>query len=286
MMDARNYDSSMDPYGPFVLYMFDHPNEFVFQQRLDSLAAVGNDLHEKVIMFTSVARFEEVMRGPGPSGHATFGDYLIDEVGVRRAAYNPEAQHTPLDEMQRLLCCTNCGTPPSGYVACEDSNNSVVQFVQIANSFGLPVQWGPVRNFLDAALALAPEAIAAMGAAGLDGFAIQEQRFIEQACPADRTDAVATTVAGYESILGDTTIAMQIMPSRCEDGGCVMEGQCGSVPDGPYGHCVEFADMAEPFYDELAIWAAVPIDTPEDAAALIAALRRLEGYEPAAQVCQ
>jgi hypothetical protein len=261
MIAASNYayyrDQLLD-HRPFMVYAWaTNPalqNPSQYDNQLSILAEIDDDGVEEYIMFSSYRTLDDKL---SQTGHA---DYLRS-IGVTALGFNSEGFMTPSDEMDSL----NSSDPQT---------NAVARFAAIAEEHDFPAIWGPIRVTADA---VGDPAISAMFGAGLDGVALQEQRFIEAACVAERASAVAQTADRYRQIAasqGATAhVNVQIMPSRCLNGDSYAASQCGSTIQADYDHCAQFATEILDDADSLAIWASGP-DDRAGLVPLIAALPR------------
>ena len=180
---------------------------------------------EKMLM---VASYDEVQRLMGQADH-------LKAAGVTTLGFNSENGQgmTPPDEMRTL----NSSDP---------NVNVVARAAKLATANGFKVFWGPVRNTVDS---LSDEAILAMMSAGVNGLAIQEQKFIENQAADLRLSAVISTRERYlrlarQAKVDEFTFHVQIMQQRC--------------PNLP--NCVTFVEGLEEIpVDSIAIWSNGPI---------------------------
>jgi len=180
---------------------------------------------EKMLM---VASYDEVQRLMGQADQ-------LKAAGVTTLGFNSENGQgmTPPDEMRTL----NSSDP---------NVNVVARAAKLATANGFKVFWGPVRNTVDS---LSDEAILAMMSAGVNGLAIQEQKFIENQAADLRLSAVISTRERYlrlarQAKVDEFTFHVQIMQQRC--------------PNLP--NCVTFVEGLEEIpVDSIAIWSNGPI---------------------------
>ncbi|MFN2134649.1 MAG: hypothetical protein ACK2UK_01760 [Candidatus Promineifilaceae bacterium] len=180
---------------------------------------------EKMIMTASYEEVERLMR---------FADELKAS-GVTTVGLNTEngAGMTPGAEMQTLD-------------SVDPEVNIVARVARLASDHGFKVVWGPVRAVTDQ---VSERTILAMMEAGLDGLAIQEQKFIETQSAGARLAAVERTRSRYLALaqragIEDFSFHVQIMQERCPD----------------LQNCVEFVEGLEAIpVDSIAIWSNGPI---------------------------
>lgn len=224
MVDYRNYRSD---YGAALVYAW---YTDAFLQRANSSEALRSQLAElqqldapnveKMLMISSYDTLQRVLR--------EYDDTLKGS-GVTIIGYNTERSvGTPEGEMQAL-----------GSV----NGNSVARVAELADQHGYRLIWGPIRNTVDA---VSDDAIRAMVDAGLDGVALQEQKFIERSPVSSRVQAVEATAARYKRIGGPAFhVSVQIMPSRCPSSGA-----------GRWDTCAAFVSQIAGTIDSVAIWAS------------------------------
>lgn len=257
MISASNYQSfrgELLPYRPFMVYAWaTNPSIGLYDGEIARLAEINDAGVEEIMMFSSWRTLEEKLSQPG---HA---DYL-HSIGVTKMGYNSEGGMTPQDEMNNLG-----STSPA--------TNSVVQFVNIAKTYGFEVVWGPIRRTADT---VPDAAVRIMFEADLDEIGLQEQRFIEAACVNERVAAVNSTVNRYQGQAGahPFQVTVQIMPSRCVVGDNYARQNCPAENiTYAYQHCGQFVDEIEPIIDSLAMWAS----GSSDRAQLVNFIRSLRG---------
>lgn len=244
MIAAANYlelEGELQGLGPFLVYAWatdpalSNPARYAIE--LGYLQQIDAPDVGEMIMFSSHATLQAKLAQPGHVQE-------LKDLGVSILGYNSEGFMTPAVEMNAL----NSPSP---------AQNPVAIYAGIARDNGFESFWGPIRVTADA---VGDSAITAMATGGLDGVALQEQQFIENACPGDRVAAVRATANRYRSVAGaQMKVNVQIMPSRCLSGDAYANAQCGgSVPR--FGHCAQFAMAIENDVDSYAIWASGPAD--------------------------
>jgi hypothetical protein len=167
----------------------------------------------------------------------------LHAAGVVWLGFNTENGLTPAAEMRTIFDA-------------DPSVNVIARVAQLGTEAGFRVVWGPIRVVLDQV----PEAtVRALLQAGVRGFSLQEQKFIEVAPASRRIPAVRATLDRYQAIAAELGIDgvdfhVQIMHQRC--------------PDLP--NCVTFVQQLTDLdgVASLALWSNGPI--PE---AFVAALR-------------
>lgn len=191
-------------------------------QDLSGMLAMEGDV-EKMLMATSFGELNAMM-ARGDELHAA---------GVTTVGLNTENGLTPPDEMRTLN-----STDPDV--------NIVARMAELARENGFSALWGPVRITADE---VSDAALRAMMASGVEGLAIQEQKFIEVAPAQVRYDAVLQTRGRYLRLADELGIEgfgfhVQIMQQRCPD----------------LGNCVEFVRLMEDIpVTSIAIWSNGPI---------------------------
>ncbi len=179
----------------------------------------------KMIMVTSYNELERLMRFAGE----------LKASGVSTVGFNTEngPGMTPGDEMNSLS-------------SADPEVNIVARAAKLAVDNGFEVVWGPVRRTTDD---ISDGAVLAMMNAGLNGLAIQEQKFIERQSADARLAAVNRTRQRYLALAGQAGVEnfsfhVQIMQQRCPD----------------LENCVEFVEGLEAIpVDSIAIWSNGPI---------------------------
>jgi hypothetical protein len=180
---------------------------------------------EKMLMVTSIDEVQRMLRQSDQ----------LKAAGVTTIGFNSEngTGMTPAAEMQTL----NSSDP---------AVNVIARAAEIATAEGFKFMWGPVRRTVDA---LSDEAIRTMIGSGVNGLAIQEQKFIENQDANIRLSAVLNTRERYLRLasaegVDDFTFHVQIMHQRC--------------PNLP--NCVTFVEGLESIpVDSIAIWSNGPI---------------------------
>ena len=193
MIDYRNYQPR---FGAVYLYAWYSEASIAgqgsagLQRQLDELARVSDAGTTKMLMLSSVARLDTLLRDDGAA---------LRQSGITVIGYNTErAVGTPEDEMNALG---------------EVEGNPVARAAALADAAGFRLIWGPIRQTVDG---VPDGALRAMVTAGLDGVALQEQKGIENESVAQRVAAVQRTAERYRRVGGDDFhISVQIMPSRC-----------------------------------------------------------------------
>jgi hypothetical protein len=221
-----------------------------YDRQLNDLAQISDSGVTKGIIFTSWRTMEAKLLQPG---HA---DYL-KSIGVKSFTYNTEGELTPADEM-------------SGLTSGDPAQNSVAIFTRIAENYGFKAVWGPIRSTADN---VPNAAVQVMLDAGLSGLGMQEQKFIEAACVADRVAAVRNTITRYKSLANGRpfTFNVQVMPTRCVNGDSYAQSNCSQENiNYEYRHCEEFVNEIQALIDSLAIWAnGSPADSASDVGRLV-----------------
>ena len=227
MIDYRNYQPR---FGAVYLYAWYSEASIAgqgsagLQRQLDELARVSDAGTTKMLMLSSVARLDTLLRDDGAA---------LRQSGITVIGYNTErAVGTPEDEMNALG---------------EVEGNPVARAAALADAAGFRLIWGPIRQTVDG---VPDGALRAMVAAGLDGVALQEQKGIENESVAQRVAAVQRTAERYRRVGGDDFhISVQIMPSRCP-----------ARADQRWGRCTDFVAQIAPWIDSVAIWASSSAD--------------------------
>lgn len=226
MIDYRNYQQDL---APALVYAW-YTDAFVqrqgagglqaLQQQLAEIAAINDPDVDKMLMVSSYQTLEGVL--------AELDDELRRS-GITTIGYNTER---------------SVGTPAAELQAVHSADaNSVARLARLAEEHGYGVVWGPIRRTVDE---VPDAAIEAMVAAGLDGVALQEQKFIEREPVDRRVPAVEGTAARYRRIGGQAFhVSVQIMPSRCPGTGA-----------NRWAVCAEFIDRLSGTIDSVAIWAS------------------------------
>jgi hypothetical protein len=247
------YQAELAPYAPFSVYgwctdpyLAQRPGNY--QAQLDKLAAVSNV--DKAIIFSSLATLQAKI-GDAPYWHS---------IGVTRLMYNTEGELTPAAEMATL----NSPDP---------NVNAVALFAAAASGAGFSSSWGPIRNAADG---VSDNAIKAMMSEGLGGIGLQEQKFIEIACAADRLNAVKATIIRYRRLAAGRpfTYSVQIMAGRCLSGDTYAKANCSHEKcTKDYDHCRTFLNAIRPAISEVGIF-AMGMES-EKLPAMIQAIRKL-----------
>lgn len=180
---------------------------------------------EKMLMVTSYEEVERLMQRADE----------LKAAGVTTVGLNTEngAGMTPANEMQTL-------TNPDPNV------NIVARVARLAKQNGFKVMWGPIRNMVDR---VSDDVIRTVMEAGVDGVALQEQKFIETQPAGQRLAAVEQTRERYlrlarEVGIENFDIDVQIMHQRCPD----------------LQNCVAFVQGLEAMpVNSIAIWSNGPI---------------------------
>ena len=227
MIDYRNYQSV---FGPAYVYAWYSEASIAgqgsagLQRQLDELARVSDAGTTKMLMLSSVARLDTLLRDDGAA---------LRQSGITVIGYNTErAVGTPEDEMNALG---------------EVEGNPVARAAALADAAGFRLIWGPIRQTVDG---VPDGALRTMMAGGLDGVALQEQKGIENESVAQRVAAVQRTAERYRRVGGDDFhISVQIMPSRCP-----------ARADQRWGRCTDFVAQIAPWIDSVAIWASSSAD--------------------------
>jgi hypothetical protein len=206
-----------------------------FTRGLDEISRIrtyGEDISDYRIGFGSVQVLEGLLS-------ETEAQRLRD-MGVTTLTYNPEGGHTPAAEFDRRFDASE--------------SNPIVQFARLAHAYGFRAVWAPLRADADRT---GDDALALIYAGGVDGLALQEQRFIESACVDTRLDAVQATVRRHERIAGRSLeVTVQIMSNRCATGDGLMTSCGEGTPAYPFQHCDLFVDglSDRSLADVLSIW--------------------------------
>jgi hypothetical protein len=222
--------------GPFIVYGWGaDPALGMYGQQVQQLAQIHDPGVQKMMMFSSVKTAQAKLSDAGNVAQ-------LKGAGVTGLGYNSEGDKTPASELQNLT-------------------QAVVQFAQLAQQHGFQAIWGPIRSTAEK---MSNAAYSQMISAGLDGIGLQEQKFIESSCVAQRSGAVKALSARLKPLSSAASfqVQVQIMPSRCLNGDSYAVKQCGT--SGPkFHHCQAFGDQIAPFVDSLAIWASSPSDNAE-----------------------
>lgn len=179
----------------------------------------------KMVMVTSFGEAERMMNRAD----------ALKAAGVTAIGMNTEngAGMTPADEMRTLN-------------SADQSVNVVARVSRLVNENGFSMLWGPVRRVLDTT---SDAAIRTMLASGVNGIALQEQKFIETQPADSRIRAVNGTIGRYQALAdeagaGDLSFHVQIMHQRCPN----------------LNNCAQFVDMLDQLpVDSLALWSNGPI---------------------------
>lgn len=230
---------------PLIVYAWAaDPALSMYSKELSTLGSIKDTQVTKMVMFSS---FKTLSAKLGATGHVA----QLKQLGVTGLGYNTEGDKTPASEMQNLA-------------------GAVSQFAALAQKHGLQALWGPIRATVDQ---ISDTALTQMINAGLDGVGLQEQKWIEAACPQQRVTAVKATSARLKKLAGGKPfdVQVQIMPSRCINGDAYGKQHCGGSGK-TFAHCVTFSDQIKPAVDSMAIWASGPQDNSQ-LVPLIKALR-------------
>jgi hypothetical protein len=203
-------------FGPAIVY--------AREQDLNGMLNLNGEV-TKMVMIASYAEAERMMARSAE----------LQAAGITTIGLNTENGQgmTPPNEMQTL------NNP-------DPSVNIVARVAQLVTENGFSMLWGPVRNVLDST---SEATIKTMLESGVNGIALQEQKFIENQPANSRIQAVQATIGRYQSIadqagVGDLTFHVQIMQQRCPN----------------LSNCVQFVDMlGDLAVDSLAIWSNGPI---------------------------
>ena len=228
MLDYRNYDLTFGPAFVYAWYTeraIERGGMGILSPQLNGLAAMPNAGLTKMLMVSSVARLDHVLREEGEA---------LRRSGIAVIGYNTEnAVGTPAGEMAAL----GDSTPA----------NLVARAAALAEAAGLQLIWGPIRDTADR---VPDSAIAAMVTAGLDGLALQEQKGIESQPVEQRVQAVERTAARYRALGGaGFHVSVQIMPTRCPN-----------TAAGRWAVCADFVSRIAGSVDSVAIWASDAAD--------------------------
>lgn len=178
---------------------------------------------EKMLMVTSYAEMERLMTRAQE----------LRAAGVTTVGLNTENGLTPPEDMQTL-------ENPDPQV------NVVARVARLATENGFNIIWGPIRRMADT---ISDEAVRTMMEAGVDGVALQEQKFIETQPAATRLAEVNRTRERYLRLAKEVGLDtfgfhVQIMQQRCPD----------------LQNCVTFVQMLEEIpVSTIAIWSNGPI---------------------------
>lgn len=199
------------------------------EQDLDGMLAMGDSGESlPVIKMLMVASYDETSRLMQRAPE-------LQAAGVKIVGLNTEngPGMTPPEEMDTLFS--------------PDPNvNVVARVARLATENGFSVIWGPIRNVTDR---VSDDVIHTIVASGVDGLALQEQKFIETQPAQERAEAVIKTRDRYLTIasgmdVDEFSFHVQIMHQRCPD----------------LGNCVEFVRLLEEIpVDSIAIWSNGPI---------------------------
>lgn len=214
MIDYRNY---IPEYGNVYVYAWlSDPaigggGDAYISQQLNGIAGLSGV--SKMIMVSSYGTFQNILNNH--SGE-------LSNSGVTWVGYNTEPGLTPQTEIDGVYSTTE---------------NSVGILANTADSNGLKTIWGPIRVVTDN---VSSGAIQAMVNGGLDGVALQEQKFIESQSIEQRTAAVNATASKYRAIGGSSFhVTVQIMSTRCPS----------------WDKCRDFVQAIKGTINSLAIWA-------------------------------
>lgn len=236
-INSSNYDAYHSTYrssGPFVVRATVlEPDRYA--RSLNEIARIhtyGENIADYRIGFGSVGALEGLLiDGEGQQ---------LRDLGVTTLTYNPEGAHTPAQEFGHRFDASEA--------------NPIVQFARLAQEYGFRAVWAPLRTDADR---IGDGALMLIYASGLDGLALQEQRFIENACVDTRLDAVEATLRRHEQIAGRSLeLTVQIMSSRCAAGDALMVS-CGEGANiYQYQHCDMFVEglVDHSMLDVLSIW--------------------------------
>lgn len=239
LTDGGRYSSPAGEHLPLMIRWRNWQPEFgqaiVYAREfdLDGMLALNAPV-EKMVMVASYQELSQVMARADE----------LHAAGVTTVGLNTEngPGMTPGDEMQTL------DSP-------DPNVNIVARMASLARQNGFRVMWGPVRNVADN---VSDATIRAMMAAGMNGLALQEQKFIEVSPAAARLAQVNQTRDRYlrlarETGIDDFRIDVQIMHERCPN----------------LDNCVAFVQGLEAIpVNSIAIWSNGPIP-----AAFVSAIR-------------
>jgi hypothetical protein len=239
------YRTSLLGLRPLIVYGWAaDPALQMYSKELQVLGAIKDTNVTKWLMFSS---YKTASAKLGAAGHAA----QLKQLGITGLGYNTEGDKTPSSEMNNL-------------------GSAVSQFAALAQKHGFDSVWGPIRATADK---VSDTAVSQMIASGLDGIGLQEQKWIEAACPAQRAAAVKATSARMKKLAKGKPFAVQvqIMPSRCINGDAYGAKACGGSGK-KFAHCVSFSDQIKQVVGSMAIWASSPLDN-SNLVPLIKALR-------------
>ena len=243
MIAADNYlemQGQLQGLGPFIVYAWcTDPAIARYDQQIGVLEQIDAPGVTEMVMFSSHVTMTSTLARPGELER-------LQNAGVTVLGYNTEGFMTPAGEMNSLNSSSA-------------QDNAVARFASIASDNGFESIWGPIRLVVDQ---VPDAAISTMDSASLNGVAMQEQRFIEGSCVADRSAAVSASAARYRSIAGDDfSVTVQIMPTRCDAGDSYGIQNCGLDAQSPrFSHCRGLVEEIAPDIDYLAVWASGPDD--------------------------
>lgn len=235
--NIRQFCTSYRSYGPFVARAVVLQAD-QYQSRVGDLEFIKNNpttcpqISDYRIAFGSVATMQQLLTPTEIT--------RLRNIGVTTLMYNPEGGHTPLDEFNRRN---------------EDSpDNPIVQLGQFAQINGFDSIWVPLRGDADTPT---DAVLTRIYQSGVDGLGLQEQRFIEVECVADRFARVRNTVNRHETQAGkQLEVTVQLMSTRCTTGDSLM-ASCGQGTFSyQFQHCDTFIDRLDSEYpfDILAVW--------------------------------
>lgn len=169
----------------------------------------------------------------------------LKNIGVTTLSYNPEGDHTPSEEFNRRFNA--------------NLTNPIVEFVTLVKRMGFDAIWAPLRADADRT---SDATLRVIYNTGLDGIALQEQKFIESACVSDRVASVNKTIDRHKAIANRLIHStVQIMPSRCDTGDTYGVTSCGLSPNHyRFQHCDEFVNQIKDKIDILSIWSSSSTD--------------------------
>lgn len=240
--------SSYRGLGPFILrgMMLNSVNSNVYSQLENAKNAGGSEIVDLTLGIGSISFLNQLDTA------------RLRNIGVTTISYNPEGGHTPSDEFNQRRV--------------DSDSNPIVQFGRWGEQNSFNTVWAPLRGDSDST----PDSvIQRIYDAGIDGLGLQEQRFIETACPNDRYNKVKNTIEKHERLAGKNLfVSVQIMAIRCQT---AEQLSCSESYSSSYGHCDTFVDLIAGLVDTIGFWpstgdldiipilrsgSALPTDTP------------------------
>jgi hypothetical protein len=226
--DSEDEANAYQDHLPFMIRWSNWRPEFghaiVYAREADLQGMLNlNGSVEKMVMVASYDELSRLMREAD----------TLKASGVTTVGFNTENGLTPANEMQTL----NSANPEV---------NIVARAAKLASSQGFSIVWGPIRVTVDE---ISDQAVLAMMESGMNGLAIQEQKFIESQPAGARLTAVERTRSRYLSLadragIDEFSFHVQIMEQRCPD----------------LDNCVQFVAGLEAIpVDSIAIWSMGPI---------------------------